>query len=552
MKSLSIYHGYYVLLSTFALNFCAIGIFNSAGLYLGPLSSTFPSAGEGTLALYCTVQIVTGLSSSAVGGIAQDILEKQGIGLQWLFFTGGVFMMVGFFVSSIAYTLFGVLVGSLLMGIGMGFGGFMAGGICVMWFEAARGTMLLLAMSGQGLGNVFFAWATARILENYEGYDEDSWRPTMRCMGVLSFVTCAVASMSMRMPLPGEVEEYENGADGKLGKAGSVNKYGSLGSFRAEENNHAEIESPTNVRQQLRRRASAVVLEEMRIGTGHTRQSIKLHGTRRRSTMLGSLQAISHAPLLQLPVDEVNKDAGTNVRPQLGSVFAKESLRSLLNLTADCEYTLGDLALSSTNVWLNAFTLIACFPFLNMQVLLPQYIASLEMPPSVAGHALAVFGVGDFLSNLTLGVAADRVGARPVFTIAFFSLSLMFFLWPHCTTGSTLSTIAFFYGYFCCTISSMPIIILADAYGETSSEHILALNGITNMFKFPGYLLGSPIAGKLVEASGGYNLAAVSSGITTLIGTFMLLFIPSPKEQKHQLSTISTRDDQVTLMDGDE
>ena len=83
--------------------------------------------------------------------------------------------------------------------------------------------------------------------------------------------------------------------------------------------------------------------------------------------MLGSLQAISHAPLLQLPVDEVNKDAGTNVRPQLGSVFAKESLRSLLNLTADCEYTLGDLALSSTNVWLNAFTLIACFPFLNMQ-----------------------------------------------------------------------------------------------------------------------------------------------------------------------------------------
>ena len=25
----------------------------------------------------------------------------------------------------------------------------MAGGICVLWFEAARGTMLLLAMSGQ-------------------------------------------------------------------------------------------------------------------------------------------------------------------------------------------------------------------------------------------------------------------------------------------------------------------------------------------------------------------------------------------------------------------
>jgi len=117
-----VYHGYYVLISTFLLNFCAIGIFNSAGLYLEPLSITFPSAGSGTLALYCTIQIVTGLSSSLVGGIAQDVLDKGDIKLLWLFFVGGIFMMVGFFVSSIAYTFIGVLVGSFLMGIGLGLG----------------------------------------------------------------------------------------------------------------------------------------------------------------------------------------------------------------------------------------------------------------------------------------------------------------------------------------------------------------------------------------------------------------------------------------------
>ena len=55
-----VYHGYLVLVSTFILNFCAIGIFNSAGLYLGPLATTFPTSGSGTLALYCTLQIVTG------------------------------------------------------------------------------------------------------------------------------------------------------------------------------------------------------------------------------------------------------------------------------------------------------------------------------------------------------------------------------------------------------------------------------------------------------------------------------------------------------------
>jgi hypothetical protein len=99
--------------------------------------------------LYCTIKIVAGLTSSLVGGIAQDVLEKKNVGLQWLFFGGGVFMICGFCLSSVCETLLGVLIGSLFMGIGLGFGGFMAGGICVLWFEAVRGTMLLLAMLDQ-------------------------------------------------------------------------------------------------------------------------------------------------------------------------------------------------------------------------------------------------------------------------------------------------------------------------------------------------------------------------------------------------------------------
>ena len=86
--------------------------------------------------------------------------------------------------------------------------------------------------------------------------------------------------------------------------------------------------------------------------------------------MLGSFQAIGQAPLLQLSdllIDEDNEDVGTNVSPRLGRLYAQESLKSLLSFTGGCEYTLGDLALSSTNIWLNAFTIIACFPFLNMQ-----------------------------------------------------------------------------------------------------------------------------------------------------------------------------------------
>ena len=87
--------------------------------------------------------------------------------------------------------------------------------------------------------------------------------------------------------------------------------------------------------------------------------------------MLGSFQAIGQAPLLQLSdllIEGDNEDVvGTNVSPRLGRLYAQESVKSLLSFTGGCEYTLGDLALSSTNIWLNAFTIIACFPFLNMQ-----------------------------------------------------------------------------------------------------------------------------------------------------------------------------------------
>ena len=74
---MSIYTGYWVLLSTFTLKFVAIGAFNTSGLYLGPLAESFPYASKGTLALHCTIQIVAGLASSFAGGIAQDYLENM-------------------------------------------------------------------------------------------------------------------------------------------------------------------------------------------------------------------------------------------------------------------------------------------------------------------------------------------------------------------------------------------------------------------------------------------------------------------------------------------
>ena len=66
------------------------------------------------------------------------------------------------------------------------------------------------------------------------------------------------------------------------------------------------------------------------------------------------------------------------------------------------------------------------------------------------------------------------------------------------------------------------------------------MNGITNIFKFPGYLLGPSAAGMLVE-QGGYSLAGIVSGLITLVGTATLLLIPSPEKQQIELLEIKRR-----------
>ena len=73
--TMNMYHGYYVFLATFFLNFITIGQFNSSSLYLDPLHRSFPESDSGTLALVCTIQIVAALASSLAGGMAQNVLN---------------------------------------------------------------------------------------------------------------------------------------------------------------------------------------------------------------------------------------------------------------------------------------------------------------------------------------------------------------------------------------------------------------------------------------------------------------------------------------------
>jgi len=508
---MNIYHGYYVFVATFFLNFVTIGQFNSSSLYLDSLHRSFPDSDSGTLALVCTIQIVSALASSLAGGMVQNTLNEY-IGLNWLFFFGGVSMSFGLIWSSYSSTLTGVIVGSILLGLGLG-AGLISAGVCVLWFEQARGTMLLLAISGQGTGNVFFPWLIVKLLETYAEVEEP-WRPTMRWMGLLSFIVCAVAARPMRLPHPDEVEENEKDIATifEISSLVTRNSYvsTSYGSMSEDSTDFDLYQRRCHSSEDFRKlRASSITS----LVDGVTKRL-------RASSVAGAYQAVSAAPYM-------NNSAN----------FSRTDVNSVSIPAGNCEgsFTLKDVVFSSTNLWLSAFTFIACFASLNAQVLIPKYCISLGFPEAVGGFAMTLYGLGMLIANITVGSAVDRFGACQLLVSSFVTMAMLFFAWPLSVSAPQIYLLAFLFGYFNGPSSSLPIIILADSFACTSPEHILVLNGMINMCKFPGYLLGSAIACIIAQKSEGYIHATALSGMIELLGASMLLMIPTPEEQQRRL-----------------
>lgn len=259
--------------------------------------------------------------------------------------------------------------------------------------------------------------------------------------------------------------------------------------------------------------------------------------------MLATYEALGDAHLLpqKSPRSSNSRLGKKRFKAAVNTVIASQKIDTASDNVNDgpcgedgTNLSLWEVALTRTNLWLCSFSFISCFSILNLQVLLAPYTSSLGMQPTVGGHVLSMCGVGILLSNLSLGPVADSIGSRRLLTLSFLGISMLFFVWPHCISNTALSALAFCYGYLVGTMSSLPVIILADAFGESCSERVLALNGVTNIFKFPGYLLGPSIAGMLVE-QGGYSLAGIVSGLITLAGTVTLLLIPSPEQQQREL-----------------
>lgn len=290
-------------------------------------TESFPDSTGGAVASFCTIQYVAALVSSLVGGALQDALDAADLGLHWLFFGGGFLMLVGLICSSVAQTLLCVLLFSIPIGFGMGICGYCSAVVCVLWFEEARSTMLLLAISGQGLGSLFYSWAIVKMINFYDEYSDDPWRPTMRWVGVISFILCSIASTAMRNPFPNEVENHEKGA----------NKAVCDDEIQPLQPNRDSIS---------RRRPSSVIMREQFDFVRARRDSSSV---RRPSHQLAEYRIFSRSSFVQVQ-----------------GLGRQNSIRRSIDSISEEELTLRDTLLSRTCIFLNLFCVVTSFTVMNM------------------------------------------------------------------------------------------------------------------------------------------------------------------------------------------
>uniref|UniRef100_A0A6J0US62 Monocarboxylate transporter 10 n=1 Tax=Pogona vitticeps TaxID=103695 RepID=A0A6J0US62_9SAUR len=158
---------------------------------------------------------------------------------------------------------------------------------------------------------------------------------------------------------------------------------------------------------------------------------------------------------------------------------------------------------------------------------------------------LLCLGITSGIGRLIFGRIADYIpGAKKVYlqVISFFFIGLMSVMIPLCYTFGGLIAVCLFMGLFDgCFISIMAPI----AFELVGAQYVSQAIGFLLGFMSIPMTVGPPIAGKLRDHLGTYNVAFYLAGIPPIVGGVILCFIPWVHEKEKNKEQA-----QATPMDG--
>ncbi|KAI9349800.1 putative monocarboxylate transporter [Zopfochytrium polystomum] len=174
---------------------------------------------------------------------------------------------------------------------------------------------------------------------------------------------------------------------------------------------------------------------------------------------------------------------------------------------------------------------IAIFPLFVPPFFLPLYANSVGLSTSMSSLVLAGFNLSSAVGRFGFGVFADLLlGSLNSLVVCLFLVGIStLVIWPLATSVAPLVVFAIVNGLCAGGMFSLFPGTIANVFG---SRNLSQFFNLIFFFWMPGYFLGSPIAGYLLQAYGGpeggigaYRPAIFYSGVLSLIAAGFVLAV---------------------------
>jgi MFS family permease len=174
--------------------------------------------------------------------------------------------------------------------------------------------------------------------------------------------------------------------------------------------------------------------------------------------------------------------------------------------------------------WMYLATLLASVALFVPLVFLPTAAVAGGVSPVAAAALIGVIGVASTVGRLVIGALADRAGRVRTFQASFAVLAASFPIWLVGTSWPWFVAFAIVLGTGYGGWIALQPTVLAGLFGVRG---LGGLVGLVYTAAGVGALVGPPLAGVLVDATGGFGWAIAAAGACGLAAFLALLRLPS-------------------------
>jgi MFS family permease len=186
--------------------------------------------------------------------------------------------------------------------------------------------------------------------------------------------------------------------------------------------------------------------------------------------------------------------------------------------------TTGEALRTPAFMLLYASSFLCSVPLFVPFVFLPAFARDLGVSAVASAALIGVIGIGSVCGRLGLGALADRLGLIGLYLFCFLLQALSYSIWLGAHSYLTLVIFALVIGTGYGGYVALAPAVLAQFFGTGNLGALVGSLYTSNAF---GTLIGPPLAGFIIDHTGGYRWA-VAAALAMATAAFLVL-LPLPK-----------------------